>query len=199
MKKIFAILLITAIACNTEDESKEKGRKSMTQETKGKDTTIGIVGADSTKVISPNVYQYINNVRVSIHPDSANAGEHIIVNDFEIRNQDANNFAGVYQNYVLIDNGTGPNKREIVIYNITTKELTFSTKYEGELKIENGKLHYINASSKVENAKEQIDSFSNENKCSTKGCKTLAGYAAYFDFETLKSTTTKDIKCYCEQ
>jgi hypothetical protein len=200
MKKAFILLTITAIVgCNNGSKNKVENKDSVTtQLPKAKDTTIGIVGADRTVIIANNTFSYsFGNVVVT--PGTINAGENINANGFEIKNIDAYNFAGVHKNFIIIDNGTGTNKREVLIYDVTKKIQVFKSVYEGDLKIENNKLYYINITTKVLNVKAAIDSFSSANECSTKGCKSSAGFIAYFDFTTLKSTITKDIKCYCEQ
>jgi hypothetical protein len=201
MKKIILSIAITTslVACNTTQNNTPNIKDTVaTQLPKAKDTAIGIEGADKAVLVANNTYSYCFG-NVVIFPDTANAGESINAGGYEIKNNAANSFAGAYKKFVIVDNGTGPNKREVLVYDIAHKMEVFKSVYEGDLKIENDKLHFISIATKVENAKAAIDSFAAENKCTTKGCTTLAGYAAYFDFTTLKTTTTKDIKCFCEQ
>lgn len=49
--------------------------------------------------------------------------------DFKIKNETADYFEGIYEHYLFIDQGTGPDPRGLIIYNLYTKKIVFDSEY----------------------------------------------------------------------
>jgi hypothetical protein len=49
--------------------------------------------------------------------------------DFQIKNEWAEYFQGIYKHYLFIDSGTGPGPRGLIIYNLRTKKKVFESEY----------------------------------------------------------------------
>ena len=54
----------------------------------------------------------------------------------------ASYFIGKWHNYIFIDRGTGPDNRDILVFNIKTKRLVYQDTYYDPLSIVNYKLQY---------------------------------------------------------
>ena len=116
-----------------------------------KDTIIGIKGCDAATQIEETkdgkVYQY-SSYKVSTLPTKKGAGEDISILEadkkdvFNIKNTDAHHFLGIKQNLAFVDNGTSPNGRSVLIYDLKTQALVHQAAYEADMKIEESKLVY---------------------------------------------------------
>ena len=107
-----------------------------------KDTLIGMPGSQKASIAGENTYTYLE-AKVTVTPDSEGVGETINVNGTDIKNEDAYNFYGVYNNFLFIDNGSGPNGSELLVYGIKEKKVLFRTHYEGELSLNKDKINYL--------------------------------------------------------
>lgn len=63
-------------------------------------------------------------------------------NDFEIKNEWAEYFLGLENNFLLIDSGTGPPPRGLIIYNLEKKQKVFSGSYSLPTGIENNYIEF---------------------------------------------------------
>jgi hypothetical protein len=76
---------------------------------------------------------------------NGNIGETIEVNGTAIPTtpENAYSFAGVYKNFLFIDDGTGTNGRILKIWGIQEKKVLFQTAYAGELNLVGDKVSFI--------------------------------------------------------
>jgi hypothetical protein len=52
--------------------------------------------------------------------------------DFEIRNEEAEYFLGLQGNLLILDSGTGPDHRGLIIWDLSTKKKVYTGKYSSE-------------------------------------------------------------------
>jgi len=62
--------------------------------------------------------------------------------DFEIKNQKAEYFYGITNNFLITDSGTGPNERGLIVYDLNLKKKVFEDTYTEPLSIQNNSLTY---------------------------------------------------------
>ncbi len=115
-----------------------------------KDTIVGIKGCDAAQIEETKdgtAYNYAA-YKVTALPSKKGVGEDISITKtgekdvFNIKNTDAHHFFGIKQDLVFVDNGTGPNGRSVLIYDMKTRKLIRETAYEAEISIEEGKMTY---------------------------------------------------------
>jgi hypothetical protein len=108
-----------------------------------KDTAIGITGCEKAK-FDGKTYTYAST-KVTVKSSDGNAGEIIEVNGTVIPNKKdgAASFAGVYKNFLFIEDGTGPNGNTLTIWGIKEKKVLFQTAYEGDLSLAGDKVKFI--------------------------------------------------------
>ena len=151
MNNILFLSLITFLlgSCETpkngETISKKQAFRAM------HDTLIGIKGCELAKcenTLNGINYSY-TQIKVSVIPSEDGVGEEIYIADavkkdtFWIENIEAHHFAGVKQDLLFVDNGTAPNGRSVLIYDINQKKLLYKRRYEAELNINENKLNYL--------------------------------------------------------
>lgn len=115
-------------------------------------------GTDSVKKISQipseKCLRY-SDVTIITQVDDDLPGEHILVkNDpnascawesdssWLIDSGEASYFKGKYKDKLIIDRGTGTNFRDILVYDLGSHNLIFSTSYEEPLKLDDGIISY---------------------------------------------------------
>jgi hypothetical protein len=83
------------------------------------------------------------DISVYKRPASTNAKDNCKANNpllFVITNRDANYFMGLFQSFLFIDSGTGPDSRGLEIYNLDTRKSVFTDEYHESVKIVPGNL-----------------------------------------------------------
>jgi len=53
--------------------------------------------------------------------------------DYELKNSDANYFVGISNNFLFIDNGTGPDARDIFIYDLSKRKEVYRLGYNKDI------------------------------------------------------------------
>lgn len=111
---------------------------------------------------------------------------------YTIKNADANYFAGLSGEYLLVDNGTGTDGRGLEVFNLQSKKSIYSTEYYDELEIQQGRFVIYHKFS--------------ETKGALKNCRQAAqwkkdgfgigwGRQSKLDLQTLKETPLGAIRC----
>lgn len=185
------------MACNAPEPSEKVDGNTMENLENATDYE-GIEGSEAGKMNTANTIVFSTGT-VRTNPSETGIGEDIIINDFEIKNEDAHFFAGIYKNFLLVDSGTGATGRMLKIYNITSKSLVFSTKYEGDLKIENNQLAYLSLTEKSKALEDALKQCKTQSGCEANGLNTEIGLVSYFDFNTTEANITSETKCFCVQ
>ena len=115
-----------------------------------KDTIVGIKGCDTAQMEETKdgkTYIY-TSYKVSTLYSKKGVGEDIsIVTDgkkdvFTIKNANAHHFYGIKQDLVFVDNGTVPNGRTVLIYDLKKQSLIHEAAYEADMSIDEGKMTY---------------------------------------------------------
>lgn len=166
MKKIECLFLASILAflfSNCQNQTASTENKTTQTETAPEtpaaptgpvDTLIGFKGAERAGFTvlgsGRTEFQYQNHkVVVSDLQDSTTTGHNIVVT---INGQDIymlpaiknGFFGGLYHDRLFVDAGTGPNGREITLFNLKTKKPVLRTPYVGEPEIlANGKMWYL--------------------------------------------------------
>lgn len=146
---IYASLLVVSFLSCTETPKPASSAPTATPVASApvsavKDTVIGINGCEKAK-LEGKAFVY-SSAKVTVKENSdGNAGEVIEVNGTAIPTtpENAHNFAGVYKNFLFIDDGTGTNGRILKIWGIQEKKILFQTPYEGELNLAGDKVSFI--------------------------------------------------------
>jgi hypothetical protein len=194
---LFFIIFVGLVSCNAPSPSEETAENTM--ENLGNTVAYeGIDGSEIGKITAENTIVF-STVTVKTTPSETGVGEDIVVDNFEIKNEDAHFFAGVYKNFLIVDNGTSVNGRMLKIYNLASKSLAFSTSYEGDLKIENDQLTYLSVAKKSQGLEDALKQCKNQSGCESNGLKTEIGLVSYFDFNSKEANITAETKCFCVQ
>lgn len=135
----FVCLIILVLFSCREEAKKTPDTKADIPATAVTDTAVGIEGSEKAKFDGTTFTYLAAKVKV-IQND---AGEIIEINGTKAPTQEADFFSGVYKNFLLIDNGTGPNGRTLKVWSIDEKKIIFETPYEGDLSIKEDKLNFI--------------------------------------------------------
>ncbi len=115
-----------------------------------RDTNVGIKGFDVAQIEETKdgkTYGYAS-YKVSTMASKEGVGEDISIvgtdkkDVFNIKNTDAHHFFGIKKDLLFVDNGTGPNGRSVLIYDLKKHALIHEAKYEAEMTIEQDKLTY---------------------------------------------------------
>lgn len=62
--------------------------------------------------------------------------------DFELKNERAEYFLAIQGDLLILDSGTGPDPRGLIIWNIESQKKVFSGSYSGPYTVENGLMKY---------------------------------------------------------
>jgi hypothetical protein len=142
----FLSIILLAICCKNVDAPQKiyRGEEPLV----AVDTMIGFLGCDRPSVIHPSpneaLYQY-QHFSVEVSPLASEAGERIQVNNeqgkvLEVPKDNAPFFAGIRGNHLFVDRGTGPDGREIVIYDLSKRGMEFQGKYTDTVRIVNNQV-----------------------------------------------------------
>lgn len=194
---LFSIIFTSLVACNAPSPS-EKATENTIEDLENAVTYEGIEGSEMGKITAENAIVF-STATVKTTPSETGVGEDITINDFEIKNEGAHFFAGIYKNFLIVDSGTGVTGRMLKIYNIPSKSLVFSTKYEGDLKIDNDQLAYLSIAQKSQVLEEALKQCKTQSGCEANGLNTEIGLVSYFDFNTTEANITSETKCFCVQ
>jgi hypothetical protein len=206
MKKLFIlnILILVLAACGQKQTTASTPKGSAM--TKGKDTIVGIKGCDKAQHAETKLGHALTYAQATVTTVASEegVGEEIYVTSpnqkdtFWIENIAAYHFMGIKNDLLFVDNGTGPNGRSLLVYDLKTRKLTHETHYEGDLSIAEGKITYktpidtrrirLMASVCPDKEKWEKQGFS-------------AGYAQFvvFDLATKEATPTGEYTCYVIQ
>ncbi len=194
---LFSIIFTSLMACNAPEPS-EKVDGNTIEDLENAVTYEGIEGSEMGKITAENAIVF-STATVKTTPSETGVGEDITINDFEIKNEGTHFFAGIYKNFLIVDSGTGVTGRMLKIYNIPSKSLAFSTKYEGDLKINNDQLAYLSIAQKSQVLEEALKQCKTQSGCEANGLNTEIGLVSYFDFNTTEANITSETKCFCVQ
>lgn len=111
---------------------------------------------------------------------------------FEIKNADANYFAGLSGDYLFVDNGTGTDGRSLEIYDLRGKKSIYSTEYFDELELQQGKFVLYDKLSPTKGALKNCRQAAQWKK---KGFGIGWVRQSKLDLQTLKETPVGAIRC----
>jgi hypothetical protein len=203
MKNLLVFCLLTLIlnACDTSKTGNSSPKASNTN--RQHDTLMGIKGCDLAKVQETKIGKtYIYpETQVTVTPSEDGVGEEIHVvsagktDTFWIENIEAHHFFGLKNNFLFVDNGTGPNGRLVIVYDLTTRKNIHEARYEKDLSLKDNKMIYLTPID-TRNIRLRDSVCPDKEKWEKQGLS--AGYAQYveFDFKTQTATQTGNYSCY---
>jgi hypothetical protein len=200
MKQILllAALCTAFVACKETPKSSTTSTSATTTTTTkaaaAKDTLIGMAGCQKASMTGENAYTY-PEAKVTVKSNSDSVGETINVNGTDIKNEDAYSFYGVYNNFLFIDNGSGPNGSELLVYGIKEKKMLFRTHYEGELTLNKDKINYIMPMYATK-AKFSKVNCPEKAKWEKDGLSIGYGLPMQYDLTTLTPSETGSVTCF---
>ncbi len=202
MKQIFLglSLFLAFIACKETPKSSTPPTSATTAATKpvvAKDTLIGMEGSSKASMTAANTYTY-PEATVIVKPNSNEVGENINVNGVDIKNEDAYSFYGVYKNFLFIDNGSGPNGSELLIYGIKEKKMLFRAHYEGDLSLSKDKINYLEPMDEAK-AKASKPNCPEKAKWLKDGLSVGYGQPMQYDLTTLTPSKIGTVTCFAIQ
>jgi hypothetical protein len=204
MKKLilFCLSMLIVASCETQQVGKPTSyqTKSVAQL---RETPFGIKGADNAKFEETKIgkrYTY-SEVQVTVTPSEDGVGEEIHVvslgqkDTFWIENIEAHHFFGIKNNFLFVDNGTGPNGRTIVVYDLNSRQNIHEARYEKDISVQSNKMTYL-APIDTRNIRLRDTVCPDKDKWEKQGLS--AGYAQYveFDFQTKQENQTGNYSCY---
>lgn len=204
MKNFITLSLLTLVLGSCE--TKQTGMLSSYQTKSAhsqRDTAIGIKGGDRAKVEETKIGRtYIYpQAKITVTSSEDGVGEEIHVvstgktDTFWIENIEAHHFFGIKNDFLFIDNGTGPNGRTIVVYDLKTRQNIHEARYEKDISLNESKMTYL-APIDTRNIRLRDSVCPDKDKWEKQGLS--AGYAQYveFDFKTQEATQTGNYSCY---
>ncbi len=156
------------------------------------DTAVGIEGCEKAK-FDGTTFTY---VAAKVKVIDNNTGEIIEINGTKVPNQEADFFSGVYKSFLFIDNGTGPNGRNLKVWSIDENKVIFDTPYEGDLSIKDDKLNFIKPIDMDKNKPVNCPDAENWKK---DGLEVGYGIPSAYDFENKTASTTGEATCFAVQ
>ncbi|MBL7814561.1 MAG: hypothetical protein JNL70_06115 [Saprospiraceae bacterium] len=151
MKNLILLFLSTLFisACGQNKSQTASSKSSVA--TAQRDTLVGIKGCESAKCEETTTgrnYSYAKH-KIKTVLSEEGVGEEIYVftegvkDTFWIENIDAHHFYGIKDNLMFVDNGTGPNGRSLLIYDLKNRKPVHEARYETEMRFEQNKLIYM--------------------------------------------------------
>ena len=142
--------------------------------------------------------------KVTVVPSEEGVGEEIYVvaanqkDTFWIENIEAHNFYGIKQDLLFVDNGTGPNGRSILIYDLKTHKLIHEDHYEADISLKDGKMIYLKP---IDTSRIRLRASVCPDKEKWEKQGLAAGYAEImaFDLTTKAAIGTGEYSCYVIQ
>ena len=200
MKNLIFLIIVLVCACEQKQTlTTSKPRGVMMQ----RDTLLGIKGCDmaqfeETKV--GNIFNY-GHTKVLTIPSEDGVGEEIYVQSthqkdtFWIENIEAYHFFGIKNDLLFVDNGTGPNGRSFLVYDLATRKMIHEDHYEAEISIKNNKIMYLTPID-TRNIRLRASVCPNSEKWEKQGLG--VGYAQIisFDLKTKESEETGEYSCF---
>ena len=164
-----------------------------------KDTTIGIKGCETAK-FDGKTYNYAST-KVTVKSLDDSPDEIIEVNGTVIPNKKdgAASFAGVYKNFLFIDDGTSTNGRILRIWGIKEKKVLFQTAYEGDLSLTNDKVKFIQPIDLTKVKLSKPVNCPDKAKWEKAGLGVGYGMPHQYDLAKLSATPAGDIVCFSMQ
>ncbi len=164
-----------------------------------KDTAIGINGCEKAK-FDGKTYTYAS-AKVTVKGSDGDSNEIIDVNGTVIPNKKdgAASFAGVYKNFLFIDDGTGTNGRTLMIWGIKEKKVLFQTAYEGELSLASDKVKFIQPIDLTKVKLSKPVNCPNKAKWEKDGLGVGYGMPHQYDLAKLSATPAGEMVCYSMQ
>ena len=165
--KLFGFIYLTVFICLSNVESADEASTGKKE--------VGIIGAESPFVWelgNYNCYVYKKHVvhtipsegvgediKVFTRTDKNNAQsdckEAALKEKLHIRNKDAFWFSGISGDHLFIDNGTAPDGRELIVYDLLKKKKVFSSRYLGAFALQDkNTLCFYKAIKKIQTIKE---------------------------------------------
>ena len=200
MKKFIAFLIMLTVlsSCSAQKKNKPSPKVGSPQN----ETSIGLKGCDPAKVEKTKLgktYTY-SKLKVAVKA-SGDVGEEIEVTFMDskevlkIENLEAHHFSGIKDGFLFIDNGTSPNGRTIVIYDMKAKQNIHSSRYEKDISFKDGKMVYL-APIDTRRIRLRDSVCPDKEKWEKQGLS--AGYGMYmaFDFKTKTATEAGNYSCY---
>lgn len=204
MKKLilFCLSILILASCETQQTGLPIAYQTKTGRSKG-EVPVGMKGSDNAKFEETKIgkrYIYAD-IQVTVTPSEDGVGEEIHVvslgqkDTFWLENIEAHHFFGVKNNFLFVDNGTGPNGRTIVVFDLTTRQNIHEARYEKDISIQANKMTYL-APIDTRNIRLRDTVCPDKDKWEKQGLS--AGYAQYveFDFQTKEEKQTGNYSCY---
>jgi hypothetical protein len=187
----YLVLIISLYSCNQSKLSKVSENETSIS----RDTLIGIKGFEKAIILAPNSYKYTNS-SVNITPDGTGIGEDIKVDNTTIKNEDAFTFYGIYKRLVFIDNGTSPNNRELVIYDLDAKNIVYRTLYESEISLTNNIIKFIHPIDLTRVRLKKPIKCPEQSKWKNSGLSIGYGADTYLNLETMQDSSAEEMTCF---
>jgi hypothetical protein len=164
-----------------------------------KDTTIGVNGCEKAK-FDGKTYSYAAT-KVTVKASDGSPNEIIEVNGTVIPNkkEGAASFAGVYKNFLFIDEGTSTNGRTLRIWGIKEKKVLFETVYEGDLSLASDKVKFIQPIDLKKVRLSKLVNCPDKAKWEKAGLGVGYGQPHQYDLAKLSATPVGDIVCFSLQ
>ncbi len=70
----------------------------------------------------------------------------VLPGDFEVKNEVAEYFLALEDNFLILDSGTAPEPRGLIVYDVTQEEKVFEDTYSSPVMVEDGTLRYWHTS-----------------------------------------------------
>lgn len=172
------------------------------------DTVMGFEGCDraSIKVVKPDLTEFIyQNYTVQVAPKTDGPGEVVVVKYtntlsslFTVPMPDAGYFHGMWADYMFVDAGTGPDGREITIFNLKDKTREYTSAYCDTLMVlPDGKLWFY-VPGKEDEMKEKPDC-PQQAEWASKGLGVGYGQRTVYNLRTRSLTRKSEWKCHAKQ
>jgi hypothetical protein len=187
---LFCITVLLFFSCK-EEAGKPPGTPSLAVT----DTAVGVEGSEKAKFDGAAFTYAAAKVKVT----DQGAGETIEIDGTKIPGQEADFFSGVYRNYLFIDNGTGPNGRNLKIWSIGEKKVIFETPYEGDLSIKDDKLNFIKPIDLSMTKLPAPVNCPDAENWKKEGLGVGYGIPSAYDFSSMTVSATSDVTCFAVQ
>lgn len=202
MRTFSFILALFFFACQNQTKAPSADSSTPEQPMLGDTTTagglVGFRGADPAQMheVSETIVEYyLDRYTIRVESNDESVGDQIQVSPkdgepFAVNMPEDGYFAGVSGDYLLVDAGTGPDIRGLVVVDLRSKQNVLETTYVNEVTVENGVIQFFTP---VERASlTALPNCPEQKEWEANGL--LVGYAYRSDFslETKQTTPHKD-------
>jgi hypothetical protein len=202
------LLFVTLLGCKDAPKTPTNAPQTATPVTAptpvasaavAKDTAIGISGCEKA-TFDGKTYTYAST-KVTVKTSDGSPDEIIEVNGAAIPNKKdgAASFAGVYKNFLFIDDGTSTNGRTLRIWGIKEKKFLFETAYEGDLSLASDKVKFIQPIDLKTVKLSKPVNCPDKAKWEKAGLGVGYGQPHQYDLVKLSATPAGDIVCFSMQ